>query len=103
MGEVKTAPVHAAHIADKEEFLRSRVPGSFRVGSPDSDGERSFWYCCPCGCGAVAPLNVGEAFKPAVGPSWSWNGAYDVPTLEPSVNHVGHWHGWLRNGIWESC
>lgn len=103
MSEIKTAPVHATHVADKEAFLRDRTAGSFRVGPIDSEGELSFWYCCPCGCNAVAPLAAGRGFKPGDAPSWQWNGSYERPTLYPSVNHVGHWHGWLRNGVWESC
>ena len=103
MSEVKTQPVKAVHVPDKREFLDGRVPGSFRTGEPDSDGEQSFWYCCPCGCGVVAPLTVGNKFKPDDGPSWSWNGSHAAPTLSPSVHHRGHWHGWLRNGVWESC
>lgn len=103
MAEVRTAPITAQHIADKEAFLRDRVAGSFRVGEIDSDGELSFWYCCPCGCKTIAPLSAGKQFKPADGPSWEWNGSTEAPTLRPSVNHIGHWHGWLRNGVWESC
>jgi hypothetical protein len=103
MAEVKTAPLQAAHVADKETFLRDRIAGSFRVGPQDSDGELSFWYCCPCGCGAVAPLLSGNGMKPSDSPSWNWNGSTDAPTLHPSVNHVGHWHGWLVDGIWKSC
>ena len=32
------------------------------------------------------------------GASWQWNGDREKPTLEPSVNCVGCWHGWIRNG-----
>lgn len=103
MSEIRTAPLTATHIPDKSEFLARRVAGSFRIGQPDSDGEVSFWYCCPCGCGAVGPLLAGNGFKPDVGPSWMWNGSTDSPTLHPSVNHVGHWHGWLRDGVWTIC
>lgn len=103
MTEVKTAPVKAQHIAHKEAFLRDRIAGSFRIGEVDEDGELSFWYCCPCGCKAVAPLLAGKQFKPQCGPSWEWNGSTDAPTLHPSVHHVGHWHGWLRDGCWVSC
>lgn len=103
MAEVRTAPVRAHHVPDKDAFLRDRIAGSFHIGAADSDGELSFWYCCPCGCGAVAPLLAGKQFKPSLGPSWLWDGSTDAPTLTPSVNHVGHWHGWLRAGVWESC
>lgn len=106
-GEVKTEPVVARHIPDKDEFRDKyyvgRVPGSFRVAPADENGDQTFWYCCPCGCGALGPLNVGKGFKPADGPSWTWNGALDKPTLTPSVHHVGHWHGWLTDGVWRSC
>ncbi|GAB4362295.1 MAG: hypothetical protein Kow0026_25990 [Oricola sp.] len=106
MAEVKTQPVEATYIPDKSDFrdgLRGKVPGSFRVDPPDSDGDQAFWYCCPCGCGVVGPLNVGKGFKPKMGPSWNWNGSTEKPTLHPSVHHVGHWHGWLTDGVWRSC
>lgn len=32
------------------------------------------------------------------GHSWQWNGDREKPTLEPSVNCVGCWHGRIRNG-----
>lgn len=103
MGEVKTQPVTAQHVADEEDFKKQRIAGSFRVDAPDSDGEQAFWYCCPCGCGAIAPITVGNGFKPGDAPSWNWNGSLDRPTLSPSVHHVGHWHGWLTDGVWRSC
>jgi hypothetical protein len=103
MAEIKTPPVTARLIADKEEFFRDRVAGSFRIGPADTDGELSFWYCCPCGCRAVAPLIAGNKFKPADGPSWEWDGSTEAPTLTPSVWHKGHWHGHLKAGVWESC
>lgn len=93
--------VPAKHLS-KEEFRSGNMPGSFHVSPPDpTDGEQTFWYCCPCGCGAQVPLTVGNGFKPADGPSWNWNGSIERPTLSPSVNHIDHWHGWLRDGVWE--
>lgn len=102
MSEVRTAPVKALAL-EKRAFHDGNLAGSFYVNEPDSDGEQQFWYRCPCGCGVCGPLTVGSGFKPADGPSWHWNGSLDAPTLSPSVHHVGHWHGWLRNGVWESC
>lgn len=59
---------------------------------------KGMFYRCPCGCGVIGYL----AIRPAVPehPSWGWNGDRKRPTLEPSVNHVGHWHGWLKDGMW---
>lgn len=105
MGEIKTKPVKAQHIPDRENFRQDGVglvPGSFRL-SEDTDGALTFWYCCPCGCGVLGTLLVGKGFKPEQQPSWKWNGDTDAPTLEPSVHHVGHWHGHLQNGVWVSC
>ena len=106
MSEVKTQPVEATHVPDKEQFrtneFEGRIPGSFRVTEADTDGEQTFWYCCPCGCGSLGPLTVGNGFKPKSTPSWHWSGSTDKPTLKPSVHHVGHWHGWLTDGVWRS-
>lgn len=101
MAEVKTPPVTAQHIPDKEEMRDGMIPGAFRVTEPDGD-DALFWYICPCGC-TLGVLSVGKNFKPADGPSWEWNGSFDKPTLSPSVHHVGHWHGWLCDGVWVSC
>ncbi|HEV7278378.1 MAG TPA: DUF6527 family protein [Devosiaceae bacterium] len=103
MSEVKTKPVPARHFPSYERFDDELVAGSIFV-APVAEGQpQEFWYCCPCGCGITAPLRVGRGFKPAAGPSWNWNGSLEAPTLYPSVHHQGHWHGWLRNGVWESC
>lgn len=103
MAEIKTPPVPAQHVPDKTEFLYERIPGSFRVEPPDSFGERTFWYVCPCGCRSVGPLTVGDGFKPPDSPTWRWNGSYARPALDPSVWWKGHWHGWLKDGVWTSC
>lgn len=107
MAEVKTQPVTATHVPAKDDFRSEdfigRVPGSFRVTEPDEKGEQTFWYCCPCGCGSIAPLTVGNGFKPAGKPTWRWNGSIEKPSLHPSVHHVGHWHGRLTDGVWSSC
>lgn len=97
MAEVKTPPVRATRVDDIVAAKRT-TPGAFKFFS-DGDGISGMNYVCPCGCGALAPLH----FKPRPSPSWTWDGNKDRPTLSPSVHHVGHWHGWLRAGVWESC
>lgn len=99
-------PVQATHIDDKEEFRERRIAGSFRISAPmldEPDGHFTFWYCCPCGCGAIGPLSVGVNFKPADIPSWQWNGSVMTPDLKPSINHKGHWHGYLTDGVWRDA
>lgn len=113
--------IRAIHFPDVDSFERHKTPGSFRLeihvdqsanyaegksgwqinGQP---GLFDFIYFCPCGCGSEGELLIGQDFKPGgKGSSWRWNGSRTEPTLDPSVNHVGHWHGWLRNGYWEAC
>ena len=97
MGEVKTEPVAATYCEDIDSVRAT--PGAFefyRHGDRDPAG---MIYSCPCGCGAQGAL----AFRPAPSPSWDWNGSRDKPTLSPSVHHVGHWHGYLIDGVWRSC
>lgn len=110
MSEIRTAPVKATfvpHDAFFDEEMRTKVPGSLCV-APDDEQEAGkpwtrWYYACPCGCGAAGALRVQAGEKPSHSPSWMWNGSRDAPTLTPSVYFVGHWHGWLRNGVWESC
>lgn len=94
MSEVKTQPVKGHLVADID--ADGTQPGDFELSGSPVGG---LWYNCPCGCGSQGFL----AIRPAASPSWEWNGNRDAPTLTPSVHHVGHWHGYLRAGIWESC
>ena len=92
----------ALNITDRAKFADQLLPGSFWLDDEQPDGTVLFWYVCPCGCGHMAPLLVGNGFKPtSTDATWEWNGSRTEPTLKPSVNHVGHWHGWLRDGYWE--
>lgn len=34
---------------------------------------------------------------------WGWDGNEDKPTLQPSIHHVGVWHGHLVAGRLVSC
>ena len=77
------------HIFDKDQ----PVPGDFAFYS-DIDGEDAgVLLCCP-GCHNVLSLAIRSKDRPR----WSWDGNRDAPTLNPSINHVGCWHGWLKAG-----
>ena len=92
--------VRAQHFPSLDALNKAREPGGFALTRKSDDEDLLFWYCCPCGCGSIGPLSVGDGFKPAEAPSWWWNGSSEMPELMPSVNHVRHWHGWLRAGEW---
>ena len=96
MAEIRTQPVRAHLVDNIDEGVSP--PGSFKFYAKAGE-TAGMLYICPCGCGRIGAL----AFRPALSPSWEWNGDRDAPTLSPSVNHVGHWHGFLRAGVWTSC
>ncbi|MBI1243752.1 MAG: hypothetical protein GC202_02010 [Alphaproteobacteria bacterium] len=58
-----------------------------------------FWPTdCPCPLSAaITPQRNGN------GATWMLSGAVDRPTLAPSVNAEGIWHGYLRDGVATRC
>lgn len=105
MAEVKTQPVRGRQVDIDAlmdaglDALRENAGGFEFVehGGRVSD----MLMICPCGCGNTGALAIRPAPSPS--PSWDWDGNRDAPTLTPSVHHVGHWHGWLKAAVWESC
>lgn len=79
-------------------------PGAF-YRLKNSTGRLQF--ACP-GCGQLGSIRAGNP-KPAETPSWDIvSGTVDdvtTLTLSPSINCVGccGWHGYLKNGVFESC
>lgn len=95
MSEVRTEPVPFTVVA---EIGKDSPPGAAEYW-PSGHG---FNFRCPCGCKAVGGVRIAGAG------AWQWDGNREKPTVSPSVllyadANQGHWHGWLRNGIWESC
>ncbi len=98
MSEVKTPPVTLTIV---DEIVRDTPPGAIRYWQGDDGSPGGFYFRCPCGCKSVGGVRLAGAG------AWSWDGNRERPTVSPSVllhgADGGHWHGWLRNGIWESC
>lgn len=83
------------------EANRAVPAGAFEVETLAS-GQRLFWFKCPGACKSIVPI----ALRPVVNgaqQSWEWDGNDQAPTLTPSINHVGCWHGWLTGGEFRSC
>lgn len=90
-------------FSDDPEVRQSIQPGDFEIAS-DEAGQRWFWFKCPGPCGQVSPLALRPVVKVRDGQhSWEFDGNADKPTLNPSINHVGCWHGWLRAGVFTEC
>jgi hypothetical protein len=58
-----------------------------------------FWPVdCPCPLAVpIAPLRNGN------NATWTLHGTEDAPTLQPSVNAVDIWHGYLTDGVARKC
>ncbi|WP_439523190.1 DUF6527 family protein [Marivita sp.] len=90
---------------DRTKHFEAQTPGSVWLSEdPAKERLRTMLFWCPCGCGYLARITVGEEHKPITGPSWNWNGNAENPTLRPSINQKPcGWHGWLTDGYWSAC
>lgn len=85
------------------EFAFHADPGSCQWNGD----EGRLYFACP-GCAQWGSVRTGHP-KPEPSPSWDIvSGEPAKPeslTLSPSINCVGccGWHGYLRNGVFESC
>ena len=88
-----------------EDFYHAVAPGDYFLTPPDEQGNRRLSFICPCGEGHLAGIAVGPqpvSASPA-GPVWSWDGNEDCPTVTPSINVIGCWHGFLTAGVFQGC
>lgn len=88
-------------------------PGGCEYGPPGLarrlDQGDHLLFNCP-GCGRAGAIRAAHP-KPDNGNGATWDitggslGDVTTLTLHPSINCVGccGWHGWLRNGVFESC
>lgn len=74
-----------------------KVPGDFAI---HHDAAGRPWITLhlpndtiPC----LLPLHFNEVAY------WQLSGSADRPTLHPSIDAVGIWHGWLKDGQLLSC
>ena len=96
----------------KPWFVGSGGEGITRNGQPVPRREGIGIGCnCPCGCDVpffvhfANPLDGGPPVQTNA-PKWQRTGeTFETLTLSPSVQRVGgcEYHGWLRNGVFESC
>lgn len=82
------------------------VPGEVFIDT-DETYKDHLLFACP-GCGRMGSIRATHP-KNVNGPSWDVvAGKLTEPetlTLAPSINCVGccKWHGYLKNGVFESC
>jgi hypothetical protein len=87
---------------ERHESIWDLKEGEFHF-SVDEHGQRFFVCMLPGQTACSIPI------RPVVTPglngghSWEWDGNEDKPTLMPSINATGSWHGWVRAGRMVSC
>ncbi len=72
-----------------------------RVAPGQEDTHCPVWY-------GVVPTKTNWLGEPQSSDSaargWDLTGdSWETITLTPSIHHVGHWHGFLTNGVLASC
>lgn len=87
-------------FSDDRQVRDAVQKGDFEITTDEKTSQRWFWFKCPGSCGQVSAI----ALRPVVDlqpgrHSWDFDGNEEAPTLHPSINHVGCWHGWLRSGV----
>jgi hypothetical protein len=89
------APVKA-HLV--ESVTEDRRPGTYKFFADDDGSVAGMNFRCPCPCARLTPIYF-TGHAEANDPSWDWDGNREAPTLWPSLHAVGHWHGWLKQGV----
>lgn len=103
-----------ATLLEGEDNLEQakKTAGAFWYYDYEDEKDVGILHSCPCGCGNIGSLNIKE-WAEKKGPLWTLSGPREAPTLTPSVGIRAygkaiktdgdfHWHGWLRDGVWES-
>lgn len=91
-------------------FVCDNRPGDFAFKDFDAHGTNdpakvdNLEFVCPRTGKYCGSIIVGHQVKPPepAGHTWKWDGNFEEPTLEPSINCISGcgWHGWLQKGIW---
>jgi hypothetical protein len=83
-------------------------PGEYIFFVRDNGVKAGINFGCPCGCGQVGGIDFKEANQ---GQGWEVTGEWPNTSATPSIGFYGsnkreqgfHWHGYLRNGVFEEC
>lgn len=87
---------------EKRESIWDLKEGQF-LFSVDDAGQR--WFSCMLPGETACCIPIRPVVTPGVngGHSWAWDGNEDKPTLTPSINAQGSWHGYVTAGRMVSC
>lgn len=113
MSEVSTPPTRLVDLNPKWVKVHGTdeiygISYNCPCRKPGSIGEEGNVDVCPMGGWSVVPTKTnfagGESSADAKARGWDLTGdSFENVTLAPSIHHVGHWHGFLTNGVLISC
>ena len=86
---------------DQDAGRDTERQGQFEI-TEGQGGQRRFWLVCPGPCKGLSPLAL-RPVSDGSPQSWEFNGNTEAPTLSPSIDHRGCWHGFLINGEFQPC
>lgn len=81
------------------DFIYSAERDYIYIVLPRADGKFSI---DTAGRAALDPIRI-ERTASANPRIWYWDGNEAKPTLTPSIDWPGHWHGYLTKGELKSC
>lgn len=89
-----------AYEVDTLDTSAPMAAGAYWLGRIDGE-VRGMHFGCPCGCGE-------RSYLPFSDDGWIVAKPFPEASLTPSIgNFAGqnpyHWHGFLRNGVFEEC
>ena len=114
MSEIRTEPRRLLNLNPRWQMTTDGVVYGISYDCPcglpvwEPDKERPYGECCPAGGTACLPTKTNFAgaapARHAREQGWEMTGtSFETLTLSPSVHLVGHWHGWIREGMVISC
>jgi hypothetical protein len=68
----------------------------------DAGDVHRFAYRCRGQPGAWCSVNLRGRGHDVDQRSWAWDGNFDKPTLTPSINCAGCWHGFIEGGVFNN-
>jgi hypothetical protein len=92
---MNTADLDMRRVDKAKDDAGDLEPGDFYF-EIDKRGQQMFCFCLANGIGCRIPLRPLVDQKINRGHSWEWDGNEDKPTLTPSINAKGCWHGYVR-------
>jgi hypothetical protein len=94
---MNTQSIKANRVSSVDEV---KNPGDFAWSSDF----KTMFLLLPGEKGSAAAIRITQSCADENNrPRWIWDGNIENPSLMPSIHAPGEWHGYLQNGMFQSC